>query len=134
MSAATFEDYRREHGIADDDPALWLYRQQWEIEAEAERHRPATMPPCPEWCLLPAGHDYDSIGGHPISLERQHVAFSGRLAVGVDATERCREGEVVVEQPVAIVDMTDLDRPVEDLRAAAAELVEAAETLERLTR
>ncbi len=73
--------------------------------------RPAvTIAPCPDWCVLPAGHEYDD------DLQRWHEAFSG-TGVGVDAIETYHEGVVTLGEPVAILDVdADLAAPAHVLR------------------
>ncbi len=134
MSAATFEDYRREHGIADDHPNLDGWRALWQHELQIEQHRPTVIPPCPSWCVLPAGHDYPSVdvSGDELTFERDHLAFEGKVG-DVQATEHNRAGRVTVDVPVIYLDVrSDLACPAYVARALAAELLEAADVLERL--
>jgi hypothetical protein len=132
---STFAEYMRQHDIPADHPNLDGWRKLWQQERQAEQHAPRVIPPCPFWCRLPEGHDYDSVDGFGDDLvfERTHVAFEGKVA-GVSATERNRAGEVTVEPLEVFLDVRSEAYPVDVVRAVAAELVEAADVLERISR
>ncbi len=130
---ATFAVYMREHDIPADHPNLDGWRALWQREQQAEQHRPRTVPPCPSWCLLLAAHDYSDVDGwdEDLTFEREHVAFRGDVA-DVQATEHNRASEVTVDAPVIFLDVRTDAYAVDVVRAIAAELVEAADLLERL--
>jgi hypothetical protein len=129
----TFEEYRRQHDLDDDHPNLDGWRKVWERELQAEQNAPTVIPPCPDWCALPAGHGYDSTDGwdDDLTFERRHVAFEGKVA-HVSATERNHSGEVTVGPLEVFIEVQGRDYPVDVVSAVAAELVEAADVLERL--
>jgi hypothetical protein len=131
---ATFDEYLRLHGIPADHPNLEGWREVWKRDLYAEQNAPTVIPPCPEWCRLPAGHDYLSVDGfdEDLTFERQHVAFEGKVA-DVLVTEHNRAGEVTVDAAELYLDVRRDGYPVEVVRALAAELVEAADVLKRLT-
>ncbi len=133
-AAATFAEYMREHDIPADHPNLDGWRRVWQRDLQVEQQKPAVIPPCPEWCRLQEGHDYTEADGWgaDLTFERHHVAFQGKVA-DVQATEHNRSGEVTIDAPVIYLDLRDDEYPVDVVRALAAELVEAADVLERLT-
>ena len=51
-----------------------------------------TIPPCPAWCVLPAGHEYDSVLSKDGSALRQHRAY---YAHDLGAVCRFLEGNAV---------------------------------------
>jgi hypothetical protein len=130
---STFADYMREHDIPADHPNLEGWRVLWQRDQQAEQQKPTTIPPCPAWCRLPEGHDYSEVDGFrdELTFERQHVAFEGKAA-DVQATEHNRSGEVTVDALEIYLDLRDDSYPPSVVRALAAELVEAADLLERL--
>jgi hypothetical protein len=134
VTAATFADYMREHDIPVDHPNVDGWHKVWQRDQQAEQQKPTTIPPCPVWCRLAEGHDYSEVDGfgEDLTFERQHVAFQGKVA-DVQATEHNRAGEVTVDAPVIFLDVRGDAYPVDVVRAMAAELVEAADVLERLT-
>jgi hypothetical protein len=129
----TFEAFMAEHNLTSDHPTLDNWRAMWERERSIEDHAPTVIPPCPSWCSLDAGHDYDSTDGYgdDVDFQRQHVAFDGSVA-DVGATEHNRAGTVTVDEPGVYLSLRDDERPVEQVRAIAAELLEAADVLDRL--
>ncbi len=133
MVPATFADYMREHDISADHPNLDGWRALWQREQQAERHRPTSIPPCPYWCQLPAGHDYTEIDDFDddLTFERRHVAFEGKVA-DVYATEHNHFGTVTLDGPAIYLNVRTEDYPADLVRAVAAKLVEAADLLERL--
>jgi hypothetical protein len=130
----SFADYMRQHDIPADHPNLDGWRKVWERELQVEQNAPTVIPPCPDWCALPGGHGYDSTDGwdDDLTFERRHVAFEGKVA-DVSATERSHFGEVTVGPLEVFIDVQGRDYAVDVVRALAAELVEAADVLERLT-
>jgi hypothetical protein len=131
----TFEAFMAENDLTPDHPTLDNWRALWERERAIEAHAPTVIPPCPSWCILGAGHDYPSTDGHgdDVTFERQHVAFEGTVA-DVSATEHNGGGTVTIDEPGVYLSLRDDERPVEEVRAIAAELLEAADVLDRLTR
>jgi hypothetical protein len=128
---ATFAQYMREHDIPHDHPNLDGWRALWQQELQAEQHKPTSIPPCPPWCRLPDGHDYPSVDGFgdALTFERQHVAFQGTVA-DVTATESNHFGEVTVGPLEVFLDVRSAAYSVSAVRAAAAELVQAADAFE----
>jgi hypothetical protein len=129
----TFEAFMAQHNLTPDHGTLDNWRGMWERQRSIEEQAPTVIPPCPSWCILDAGHDYTSTDGYgdDVSFERQHVAFEGEVA-SVDATEHNRGGTVTLDEPGVYLSMRDDARPVEQVRAIAAELLEAADVLDRL--
>ncbi len=132
-TAATFQDYMRQHDIAHDHPNLKGWRKLWQRETQAEQHKPTVIPPCPSWCRLPEGHGYTELDGfdEDLTFERRHVAFEGKVA-DVYATEHNHFGAVTLDEPAIYLNVRNEDYEVDIVRAVAAELVEAADLLERL--
>jgi hypothetical protein len=131
---ATFAEYMREHDIPADHPNLDEWRALWEHELQVEANAPTVIPPCPSWCIRTAGHDYDSTDGwdDELTFERDHLAFKGEVA-DVQATEHNRCGVVTLDAPIIYLSLDrDGERTAEQTRTVAAELVEAADVLERL--
>lgn len=130
----TFEAFMAEHDIPADHPNLEGWERVWRNEREVESTTPAVTPPCPGWCTLPAGHPYDSydVGADlPMTHLRGHTGFSTER-VQVDATERSSGGTVTVDAPTAFVNIED-DLDAEAVRAFAADLLRAADELDRIT-
>jgi hypothetical protein len=132
---ATFEAFMAEHNLSPDHPTLDNWRAVWERERSIEDRAPTVIPPCPSWCILDAGHDYTSTDGFDddLTFERQHVAFEGTVA-DVSATEHNRAGTVTLDEPGIYLSLRDDERPVDEVRSIAAELLEAVDVLERITR
>jgi hypothetical protein len=130
---STFEEYAEHLGITTDHPRRDMARKLWEQEREAERTYPAEIPPCPGWCRLNAGHPYDSTEWDYVTHCRFHssvpddTAFDAR----VEATERNKDGVVEVGTPVLAV-YAEGERTAEDARRIAAELLAAADLLDRI--
>ncbi len=131
---STFEAFMAANDLTHDHPNLEGWRRVWQNELQVEAGAPTVIPACPDWCTLPAGHGYHSydVGADlPITHLRDHVGFTGEH-VQVDATERNQDGTVTVDVPTAFVNIeADLDAAA--LRALAAELLEAADVLDRLS-
>lgn len=135
----TFEAFRAEHNIPADHPNLDGWQAVWRREQEVAAFAPTVIPPCPAWCNLPAGHDYDSTdgSGDELTYQRRHVAFEGDKLADVSATEGNCFGTVTVELPyvyLSLVDGNGDESSVEQVRALAAELLQAAAVLDRITR
>ncbi len=132
---STFETFMAANDLTHDHPNLDGWRRVWQNELEVESSAPTVMPPCPAWCTLPAGHPYDSydVGSDlPMTHMRGHVGFTAEH-VQVDATERNQNGMVTVDVPTAFVNVED-DLDAAAVRAFAADLLRAADELDRITR
>ncbi len=132
---STFSAYMAEHDIPADHENLDGWRRVWRNELEVEASTPTVMPPCPRWCTLPADHPYPSydVGADlPMTHLRDHVGFTAER-VQVDATERNTGGTVTVDVPTAFVNVED-DLDAAAVRAFAADLLRAADELDRITR
>ncbi len=129
----TFDAFMAENDLTADHPNLDGWRVLWRRELDIATQAPAVIPPCPPWCVRDAGHDYDSTDGFgdDLSFERRHVAFEGTVA-DVSATEHNRAGAVTLDEPGIYLSLRDDERPVDEVRAIAAELLEAADVLDRL--
>jgi len=131
---ATFEAFMAANNLTHDHPNLDGWRRVWQNEVQVEAGAPTVMPPCPDWCTLPAGHPYDSydVGGDlPLTHLREHAGFTAEH-VQVDATERNQDGRVTVDAPTAFVNVED-DLDAAAVRAFAADLLRAADELDRIT-
>lgn len=106
-------------------------------ESEVEAAAPKVVPACPSWCTLPTGHDYPSVSDDEsgVTFSREHVAASFGH-VDVYASENNTGGTVTLAEPVAWVhtDTSEGDLDAGQLRQLAAEVLNAAEVLDRLTR
>jgi hypothetical protein len=131
----TFEAFMAANDLTADHPNLDGWRELWRRELDIASQAPAVIPPCPPWCLLDQGHEYDSTDGHgdDVTFERQHVAFDGEVA-DVSALEHNRAGTVTVDEPGIYLSLRDDERPAEEVRAIAAELLNAADVLDGVTR
>ena len=132
---STFEAFLAANDLTHDHPNLEGWRRVWQNELQVEATVPAVTPPCPAWCTLPAGHPYDSydVGSDlPMTHLRGHVGFTAEH-VQVDATERSQDGAVTVDVPTAFVNVED-DLDPKAVRAFAADLLRAADELDRITR
>lgn len=110
-------------------------RQLWTMERKAEESYPQVIPPCPSWCALGAGHQYDSYAadgaGQPYVHTRFHEAYIGRATVGT--LESNKAGRVTVG-PASVM-MTDRieDITAEQAREVASDLLLAADLLDSIT-
>lgn len=129
----TFDAFMAENNLAAADPNLGGWRRIWETDQLVAAHAPTVIPPCPAGCTQPAGHDYPSTDGwaDDLTFQRQHVAFAGAVA-DVSATEHNHYGTVTLDEPEVFLSMRDDAQSVEKVRALAAELLEAAEVLDRI--
>jgi hypothetical protein len=48
---------------------------------------PQTIPPCPSWCTLPAGHGYDSIDYHGALVRSHACTFGYPVIASVELTQ-----------------------------------------------
>ncbi len=133
---STFEAFMAANDLTHDHPNLDGWRRVWQNQLQVEATVPAVTPPCPAWCTLPAGHEYDSTDGWGDDLVflRRHVAFEGGKIADVSATERNHAGTVTVDEPGIFLSVADDDYPVEQVIVIAAELLESAVVLDRITR
>lgn len=130
---ATFAEYMTLHNVPADHPNLDGYRVMWERALYVETSVPKVIPPCPSWCQSPDGHEYDSTDGYDETLTyiRSHMAME-RPHLWVDAWEHNCAGVVTMQAPsICTPDQGDLDSS--QARAYAAELLEAADLLDRIT-
>lgn len=130
---ATFKQYAELHNLPADHGNLDGWRKVYQHEVFAETHAPATIPPCPSWCVDLDGHGYDATDGTgaELTFERFHHAPVGALLL-VDALERNRYGTVTVTVPSGYLD----ERPDVDAagaRALAADLLASADLLDVIT-
>jgi hypothetical protein len=132
MTDTYTDDDARKMGVDPQDPR-WI--EMVKRARMVEENAPTVIPPCPEWCRLPEGHDYTGADGFgdDLTFERQHVAFEGKVA-DVSATESNRAGEVTVGPLEVFLDVRSDAYPVDVVRAVAAELLEAADVFERISR
>jgi hypothetical protein len=130
----TFEAFMAEHNIAPDHPTLGNWRALWERERAIEDHAPTVIPPCPSWCILDSGHEYTSTDGYgdDVSFERQHIAFEGETVASVDATEHNKSGVITFDEPSIYLSQRDDGYSAEHVRAVAAEMLAAADVLDRI--
>jgi hypothetical protein len=105
----------------------------WKHELHVEQNAPTTIPPCPSWWGLPEGHDYTGTdgAGEDLIFARLHSAFEGKI-VDVSAEDHNHFGEVTVGPLELFIDVAR-DYSADDVRAMAAELVEAVNVHERIT-
>ena len=132
---STFEDFMAANDLAHDHPNLEGWKKVWRNELEVEASTPAVVPPCPSWCTLAAGHGYTSydVGADlPMTHIRHHIGLASEH-VQVAETERNTDGAVTVDAPTAFVNIED-DLDAAAVRAFAADLLAAAEELDRITR
>jgi hypothetical protein len=130
---STFEQYMAEHKIPADHPNLDDWREVYAHQVIVEQNAPA-VPPCPSWCTSPDGHDYDCVDGGEVAdltYFRNHVVMQ-RPHLLVDATEHNRNGVVTMDAASICVASNRDDLDAEQARAFAAELLEAADLLDRV--
>ena len=129
----TFEPYLLDHN-ATDSANLDGWRMMFERQQFIDANAPTVIPPCPAWCILPAGHEYDSTDGFGADLVfvRRHVAYEGAKMSDVSVTERNHYGAVTVDEPSIFLAVEADEATVTEVRAIAAELLEAAAALEGL--
>ncbi len=99
------------------------------LEEHFQQSKPTVIPPCPPWCIEPAGHDYEGLGGHPLAPERTHVAYTSEVAS--EALECNRDGVVTLHEPMLCASFQDTFSAEEAL-PAAAQVLEAARVLKGL--
>jgi len=131
---STFEAFMAANSITHDHPNLDGWRRVWQNELQVEADAPTVIPACPGWCTLPAGHEYtsyDGVADGPMTHLREHTGFTAER-VQVDATERNTGGAVTVDVPTAFVNVED-DLDAAAVRAFAADLLRAADELDRIT-
>ena len=108
-----------------------------ELEKERQQYeanKPTNLPPCPEWCVLPEGHDIDGhLTGDPDVYFRDHLSTNDADAWVVQE-EQHRGGEVTLGQPAVRSLEIEFYPGVDSTRArhAARELLEAADLLDRI--
>lgn len=108
-----------------------FYRQ---LEQRVEATLPVTIPSCPSWCELPAGHEYDGWvpNGDAIQHSRTHMKTFG--AASIQAVEYSTDGQVTVDEPTIYLDLPDMsgDLDVQHARDLLARLSEATDELDRV--
>lgn len=90
---------------------------------------PKAAPPCPEWCVLPTGHDLDEIATWGYRL---HKALVGDIEI--IALERLLDDGSLgpLEQPFIYWDLLEEHGSAQDQRKFAAELLRAADRLDEI--
>lgn len=137
-TSETFEQYAARKGASPADPHYEPMRELWGHAQLAHLSYPATIPPCPSWCVQPDGHEYDSTAtDDPTRHFRYHssVPFDNEAAayVRVEAEEWNRCGEVVVATPKAVIYDGDRSLTAGEARQVAADLLAAADLLDGIT-
>ena len=101
-----------------------------------------TVPACPDWCALPAGHDFDRDGGGVSRLHRREIATldteeggPGAIRLTVECLESGRHEQAVEQTPPSVCVHArggdDLTGP--EARRFAAALLNAADEWDRVT-
>ena len=106
----------------------------------------APVPPCPWWCTLDPGHPYlssrpcwtdsEEMPGIPagesrVAIDRTHEAPFGVAAV--EQMERtCDGGQVVGLEPIVVIEIEVTQDKAADVRRIAADLLNAADLLDRI--
>lgn len=74
----TFEQYLLDNNksMSMDSINVDSWRVLFEREQFTNANAPKVIPPCPAWCIQPAGHEYDSADGAGADLvfERQQTS------------------------------------------------------------
>jgi hypothetical protein len=99
---------------------------------------PADMPPCPPWCTLEPGHTYDSIldldvEAGMVTLLRSHENHTDAGGC-LSQDESLRDGQVTFADPVILTGRDLESITAAEARQRAAELLNLADRLERITR
>jgi hypothetical protein len=140
----TFEEYLARwvnHGIGVEDH-LDEIREMFDRERLAVQLHPAPadMPPCPSWCTFPPGHGYDSLDDFDVqagmvTLLRAHTSEHGDLDAGgcVSQDESLRDGQVTLAEPVILTGPNLDSITAAEARQRAAELLNLADRLDRIT-
>lgn len=145
-TSETFAEYAARLGVDEHHPMHDNALRMWEMEREAERTYPTVVPACPDWCEEPGGHEYDSyLRGDEGGVEhyRTHVRTIGTAGVlssagtinrvVVMSTETYTDGAVSIDPPeVDVPDYRGETLPAADARTLAADLLAAADLLDRL--
>lgn len=129
----TFEQFAAQQGWGPNSLHHDGARRLWEQEQTAQRTYPGTIPPCPSWCELPAGHAYESYspdGSGGVIHDRMHRATLG--AVHVLSNERSEAGQVEVDYPDITVSSSEEGMTAERAREVASDLLLAADLLDSL--
>ena len=132
---STFEAYMAEHNVPADHPNLDAWQVLYERESIVEAAAPKTIPPCPSWCHMPAGHDYESTDGFTpgkIVFIRNHVAEHETPSTQISALEENLNDAVTVRPAGTFVTVSEDDYDAPGLRQLAAELLAAADVLDGL--
>lgn len=105
-------------------------RKVYDRSRFVEEHAPTTIPPCPSWCALEAGHDYDSTLALPAELDYVRTHTSSTAAAAMAAVDQMEHndgrGAVTLDEATVYVQVEkDLDAPgaidlSDELRLAAA--------------
>lgn len=134
-TATTFAEYAEANGWPPESEYRDAARVLWEQEQKAQASYPQTIPPCPSWCELPAGHPYDSYmpdGSGGVVHTRCHEREVG--AVTVLTFENHDGGQVEVDE----VGIDYLERrglegvSAEQARTVGSDLIAAADLLDRI--
>jgi hypothetical protein len=140
----TFEQYVDRFGI----PEGTLAEHGDEIREMYDRERlaqqlhpaPADMPPCPPWCTFEPGHTYDSIDdldveAGMVTLVRAHSTEHIDRGSGgsLSQDESLRDGQVTLAEPVILTGPNLDSVTAAEARQRAAELLNLADRLDRIT-
>lgn len=139
MSTPTWDQLRKmtmremdAAGLDHQEIADAFIRREQEDRAEANAQ---PIPPCPSWCREPSGHPYDASAEDGVS--RDHSSNPGG-PVELIETECNTSGRVTYPYPVAIFAWEghgiEGERDPGASRAAAADLIRAADLLEEIQR
>jgi hypothetical protein len=133
----TFEQYLArlvDGGVAVADHMAEV-REMYENERTAAESLPAVIPPCPSWCRKGDGHPYDSTEWDFVTHVRFHSSVPDDVRCGarVEAIERNKGGTIEVAAPTIGVYVEE-NQTAGEARAYAAELLAAADVLDRITR
>ena len=102
-----------------------------------------TVPSCPDWCALPAGHGFDRIGAGLSRFHRREVATvdteeggTGAIRLNVECLESGQHEQDVEQTPLSVCvydyrEGDDLTGP--EARQLAAALLNAADEWDRIT-
>ncbi len=103
-----------------------------------DEHYPTVIPPCPSWCALPAGHEYNSFMGgvepENIDFTRSHVSSTGErphASVGQFEHQNVR-GAVTLDEPTIYLSV-EADLTAEQAEEYAADLLAAAALLRQVS-
>ena len=90
-----------------------------------------TVYPCPQWCVLPAGHDLGDLGSMGF---RVHSAHPDGTVVRIEGCQKGKSPNTLeaTEQPHIYYDVIDEHGSAADVREFAAVLLAAADKLDEI--